>query len=205
MSFLKKSATKTIRVLVVLFNFFVGLIEKIYFCRKFNSMTATVALEKKKIKEEKTYTFLEYLKKEEKSIEKHEFYNGQIVKMSGAKYRHNKVAGNTITALNNAIDTLPVRFEVLTGDQKIYVERENICIYPDALVVCEGPVFWNRREDILLTRYWWLRFYRAAQLRTTEQQNLCCTKLYLHSKNMLSLIRTKFRLKLGLSKMKQLG
>ena len=112
-------------------------------------MTAAVALEEKKLKVEKIYTFQEYLKKEEKSIDKHEFYNGQINKMPGAKYQHNKVAGNIITALNNAIDTLTKRYEVLSSDQKIYIEAENICVYPDAIVVSEIPVFWNRREDTI--------------------------------------------------------
>ena len=46
-------------------------------------MIAVAAPQVKKIKIEKRYTFEEYLKKEEKIIEKYEFYNGQIIKMSG--------------------------------------------------------------------------------------------------------------------------
>ena len=84
-------------------------------------MTAAVALKEKKIKVEKIYTFHEYLKREEKSIEKHEFYNGQIIKMPGAKVRHNLVAGNIMTALNNLIDTLFDTYLVLKSDQKIYI------------------------------------------------------------------------------------
>ena len=112
-------------------------------------MPAAVALEEKKLKVEKIYTFQEYLKKEEKTIEKHEFYNGQIIKRAGVKYQHNLVAGNIITALNNLIDTLSHNYLVLNSDQKIYIEAENICVYPDALVLSEVPVFWNCREDTI--------------------------------------------------------
>ncbi len=112
-------------------------------------MTAAVAPEKK-LKTEKSHSFQSYLKREEKTIEKYEFYNGQITKMPGAKYRHNLVAANTVTALNIAIDKLSKTYLVLNSDQKIYIESENVCVYPDALVICEAPVFWNGREDIII-------------------------------------------------------
>ena len=48
-------------------------------------MVATAALIKKE-KEPKLYTLDEYLKKEGKSLDKHEFYNGEIVKMPNAKF-----------------------------------------------------------------------------------------------------------------------
>jgi Uma2 family endonuclease len=112
-------------------------------------MAATIAYEEKVIKPAKVYTFQEYLKKEEKSIEKHEFYNGQIIKMSGAKYRHNRVAMNIGSGLVIATKNFTKRFEVSNSDLKIYVESENICVYPDAVVVSEAPVYWNRREDTI--------------------------------------------------------
>ena len=112
-------------------------------------MATAIAYEEKVIKPAKKYTFLEYLKKEEISIEKHEFYNGQIIKMSGAKYRHNRVAMNTGYSLISVTKNLSKRFEVSNSDLKIYVESENICVYPDAVVVSEAPVYWNRREDTI--------------------------------------------------------
>ena len=44
-------------------------------------MTNAAVLTEPKQKLAKLYSLQEYLKREEKSIEKHEFYNGKIVKM----------------------------------------------------------------------------------------------------------------------------
>ena len=112
-------------------------------------MAAIIAYEEKIIKSAKIYTFQEYLNKEEKSIEKHEFHNGQISKKPGAKYRHNREATNIGSGLVIATKNLTKRFEVSSSDLKIYSESENICVYPDAVVVSEAPVYWNRREDII--------------------------------------------------------
>ena len=98
----------------------------------------------------KVYTFWEYLAREERSKDKHEFYNGTIVKMPNAKYNHNLVAMNTAYALRNALKLLEQKYIVLGDGQKIYVESENVAVYPDALVIFENPIFYQNREDILL-------------------------------------------------------
>lgn len=98
----------------------------------------------------KVYTFREYLAREERSKDKHEFYNGIIVKMANAKYNHNLIAMNTAHALRNALKLLEKKYIVLGEGQKIYVEAENVAVYPDALVIFEKPIFYHNREDILL-------------------------------------------------------
>ena len=103
-----------------------------------------------RLKSPKTYSLAEYLAKEEQSIHKHEFYNGQIIRMPGSKYKHNKICSNVIHFLTVGIDTLVQHYEVLTSDQKIYIPAENVSLYSDALVISEKPVFWENREDLLL-------------------------------------------------------
>ncbi len=98
----------------------------------------------------KVYTLWEYLDRGERSKDKHEFYNGIIVKMPNAKYNHNLVAMNTAHALRNALKPLEKKYIVLGDGQKIYVEAENVAVYPDALVIFEKPIFYQNREDILL-------------------------------------------------------
>ena len=39
---------------------------------------------------------------------------------------------------------------VYNSDQKIYIEAANVVVYPDALVICEKPIFWNGREDLIV-------------------------------------------------------
>lgn len=41
---------------------------------------------------EKIYTIEEYLEMEERSQEKHEYYNGKIIKMAGGLPIHNQIA-----------------------------------------------------------------------------------------------------------------
>ena len=102
------------------------------------------------LKPTNTHTFLSYLKKEENTIYKHEFYNGQIVRMPGAKISHNIIAANLIGAFKNILRPLPKRHLVLDSGQKVYIEQENICLYPDALVICEKPEKWQGKEDVIV-------------------------------------------------------
>ncbi len=99
---------------------------------------------------EKKYTLDEYLTREARSLQKHEFYNGKIVRMAGAKARHNQIAANLTGALKYALRPLPRKFIVYNSDQKVYIESENVGVYPDALVVCEEPQFWQGREDLIV-------------------------------------------------------
>ena len=74
----------------------------------------------------------------------------KIVRMAGAKARHNQIAANLTGALKYALRPLPRKFIVYNSDQKVYVESENVGVYPDALVVCEEPQFWQGREDLIV-------------------------------------------------------
>lgn len=99
---------------------------------------------------DRTYTLDEYLAREIRSFSKHEFYNGKIIRIAGAKARHNQIAANLTGALKYALRPLPRKYIVYNSDQKIYIESENVGVYPDALVVCEEPQFWNGREDLIV-------------------------------------------------------
>ena len=100
-------------------------------------------------KEPKIYSLQAYLQKEERAAEKHEFYNGQIVRMPGAKAKHNLIASNILTAMNIAVDSLENNYLIFNSDQKIFIEAANIAVYPDALVVFEKPKYYKGREDLL--------------------------------------------------------
>ena len=42
------------------------------------------------------YTLEEYLTREEQTIDKHEFYNGQIIKLPNSKFYHNLIGQSII-------------------------------------------------------------------------------------------------------------
>ncbi len=101
-------------------------------------------------REPKLYTFEEYLRREEKAVEKHEFYNGKIIKMPGGTYIHSQISANAISALKIVVRPLPKKFRVYSSDLKIYIEPSGIGVYPDALVICQEPIFWNNRLDVIV-------------------------------------------------------
>ncbi len=97
----------------------------------------------------KTYSIAEYLGMEENFVEKHEFYNGKIIKMSGAKPVHNLIAANMITQLNFEIEKKEINYLVLTSDTKIHIERLKSFVYPDAVVVCEKIEMYPGSETVI--------------------------------------------------------
>jgi Uma2 family endonuclease len=101
------------------------------------------------IKVARTFTLEEYLRKEETSVERHEFYDGKIIKMANAKFYHNLIAGNTFYAIKSLIRATSKKYLILGDGQKVYIEAENVAVYPDALVVCEQPIFHDNLESIL--------------------------------------------------------
>jgi Uma2 family endonuclease len=99
---------------------------------------------------EKIYTIEEYLAMEDKALEKHEFYNGKIIKMPGAKPTHNLIAANVITALNNALENKEKEYFVLTGDSKVYNQKFNSFLYPDAVVICEEIEMYEGSSTVII-------------------------------------------------------
>ena len=112
-------------------------------------MTNAEALSKKKTKESKIYSLHEYLIREEKAIEKHEFYNGQIIKKLSSKFYHNLIASDITFAIGNEIKKLSKKFLLVGSGQKVYIVTENIAIYADALVICEKQVYFQNQKSLI--------------------------------------------------------
>ena len=98
----------------------------------------------------KTFTLAEYLQKEAKSIDKHEFINGKIIKMPYAKGPHNLITVNMIVLMNNAFESLEKHYIVFPSDQKIYFPSLDEGVYADALAVCEKPLYWDDQQLLLI-------------------------------------------------------
>ena len=79
----------------------------------------------------------EYLKMEEASPVRHEYFNGEIFQMAGASERHNNIAGNIHGELYNQLKNRNCK--VYQNDMRLYVEKEEIYVYPDVMVVCGKP------------------------------------------------------------------
>lgn len=98
---------------------------------------------------QKIYTEEEYLAMEARSQEKHEYYNGKIIKMSGGSPVHNEIAVNITTALKIALKKAPKKYRVYNSDMKIQIPDENLFVYPDAVVVCEKPILYKHYKTVI--------------------------------------------------------
>ncbi|MFN8343820.1 MAG: Uma2 family endonuclease [Spirosomataceae bacterium] len=107
----------------------------------------------RKPRSNKIYTHEEYLRFEEKAKSKNEFYKGLIIPMVGAKATHNEISANVVGALKTILRPMKTRYRAYTSDQKIRIEAEDTTVYPDALVICEKPEFWNGREDVIVNPF----------------------------------------------------
>lgn len=83
------------------------------------------------------FTEDEYLEREARSPNKHEFRRGEIFAMAGGTMTHNTLCGNVIGALKNLVRWRGCR--VLPSDQRIHIPVTGTYTYPDASVVCGPP------------------------------------------------------------------
>ena len=106
-------------------------------------VAATQSLSKNKILEERLFTIEEYFKKEEKSLHKHEYHAGKIVRMAGAKFTYNQLAARVMQFTLNFIEEFNLEFELGTSDSKIWVDEFSKVLYPDAVIISQKPEYYN--------------------------------------------------------------
>jgi len=104
----------------------------------------------KPTKPPRRYTLEEYLRREERSQERHEYFDGIIVPVPMAKGPHNIITANIIVALGNALKAADKDYTLFTNSQKVYLPSLNFGLYPDALVISESPVYWDDNEVLLI-------------------------------------------------------
>ena len=78
----------------------------------------------------------EYLAGERESPVRHEYVEGEVYAMAGASDRHNRIALNIASRLNEHVADGPC--EVFMSDMKIKVSPD-VFYYPDVVVTCDAP------------------------------------------------------------------
>jgi len=90
----------------------------------------------------------EYLALERKAEYKSEYLHGEIFAMTGASRKHNLIAVNTASSLNQQLRGRPC--EVYVSDMRVKVAASGLYTYPDVVVVCGPPHFEDDYRDTLL-------------------------------------------------------
>ncbi|HVX27551.1 MAG TPA: Uma2 family endonuclease [Parafilimonas sp.] len=99
---------------------------------------AAIAYSKQKISIE------EYLEMENASLEKHEYYKGEVFSMSGAKLPHNEIAGNLFVALPNKLKGK--KCKPYNSDTRIHIPENTLFTYPDISIICGEVITLNNDE-----------------------------------------------------------
>jgi len=86
----------------------------------------------------------EYLEMENAALEKHEYYQGEIFAMSGAKTPHNIVSRNMLVALAQKLKGK--RCQPFGSDMRIHIEANTLFTYPDISIVCGDIVTLNNDD-----------------------------------------------------------
>jgi Uma2 family endonuclease len=86
----------------------------------------------------------EYLEMENASIEKHEYYKGEIFAMSGAKMPHNAVHKNLWGSL--FVKLKGKKCQPYGSDVRIHIESNTLFTYPDISIIC-GEVVTLNNDD----------------------------------------------------------
>src|SRR6476646_3610732 len=97
--------------------------------------------------EQHSYSPEEYLKLEELSEFKSEYYNGQIFPMAGGTPNHNRIAVNLGSAMNVALTDQD--YDVFISDMRLWIPRAGLYTYPDVMVVAGELEFAEGRKDTI--------------------------------------------------------
>jgi Uma2 family endonuclease len=100
-------------------------------------------------KESRRYTLAEYLRRVERSGEVYEYYDGIITKRPMGRIPHNTISANMVTVLNNALEETDKDYQVMSGQQLVYLPVFNFSLCPDVLVVAEDPQCFDNNEVLL--------------------------------------------------------
>ena len=96
----------------------------------------------------KFYTQEEYLAFERQSLEKHEYYQGEIFDMAGAGFNHNKLLMNFTVETGSFLKGKPC--DVFGSDFRVHIPSNTLYTYPDALIVCGKAELLDEEFDTVL-------------------------------------------------------
>ena len=102
-----------------------------------------------KLKEDdKNVSFDEYLQGEEAAEAKHEFVDGEVYTMVGASHKHNLLSTKLSRLIGNHIEEKGCT--IVVSDQMVSDRENTFGYYPDNVVYCGKPQFYDEKERVLL-------------------------------------------------------
>lgn len=89
-----------------------------------------------------------YLAQEKDSLHKNEYFAGEIFMMADGSTNHNRIALNISGRLNFGLEDK--RCETFNSDQRLFIKKNGLFTYPDAMVVC-GRIEFDKKDSEAIT------------------------------------------------------
>ncbi|MGB5594899.1 MAG: Uma2 family endonuclease [Crocosphaera sp.] len=93
------------------------------------------------------YTPQEYLSREETSLVKHEYINGEIIEMTGGTPNHNEISLNFATTLK--LKLRGQNAKIYMTDLRLWIPAYQVYTYPDIMVITGQPILVENRQDTI--------------------------------------------------------
>ncbi len=101
-----------------------------------------------KTEAKKVYSREEYLILEEKSAEKHEYRDGEIITMTGGTTNHNILAGKFYALLLSLLEEED--YQIYMGDVRLWIENYNRYTYPDVMVIKGESIYEGKGKSTVI-------------------------------------------------------
>lgn len=99
-----------------------------------------------KAKKHKYYSPYEYLALEEKAEYRSEYNDGEIAAMVGGSLNHARIISDIDREIAGKIEK---KCESVTSEVKVWIKSYRKFYYPDVLVFCDEPIFYEERNDTI--------------------------------------------------------
>jgi Uma2 family endonuclease len=90
----------------------------------------------------------EYLAFERGTDARHEYLDGHVYAMAGESIEHSRICVNVAGELRARLKGRPC--EVLSPNMKVVTSPSGLFSYPDVVILCGEPRFYDERRDILI-------------------------------------------------------
>ena len=90
----------------------------------------------------------QYLIAEREATEKHEYVDGYVYAMAGAKLAHIQICANLVLAVGPELKSRGC--QILASDMRVRIPNLSLYTYPDIAIVCAKPELEDPHKDTLL-------------------------------------------------------
>ena len=90
----------------------------------------------------------DYLLQEETSLEKHEYYKGEVFALTGASFNHNIIIRNLLVEIGYFLKGKSC--DIFPSDLRLSIPKTTLYTYPDLMILCDPPEFLEDRKDTVL-------------------------------------------------------